>query len=341
MKTATRRRTGRRMSPLPENKKQPRLSIKNVLVPIDFSKPSLSAVELALPIVKRFGADLHFAHVFEPDYPLSSMVAFPLILPELEVGRRVRRRLKELAKRQSVELARNNVHARKGKPFVEICALARDRDIDLIVMATRGNTGLKHLALGSTAERVVRYSHCPVLVLRGVDRGKSSGRNGAVRTELKFNTILVPVDFSACSLKGLSYAKMLARQFQSRLVLVNSVALQYWLTNDEYARYDLPLLTQQAEQIAHEQMRHLLHNLESEGFDVSSTIEIGHAGQQICAQADRNRADIIVTSTHGTTGLKHVLLGSTAEYVVRHANSPVLVVPSRPRPSLPSTTNAR
>ena len=64
-----------------------KLQIRNVLVPIDFSAPSLEAIEAALPLIKHFGADLHLVHVFEPDYPASSMVAIPLVVPELEVGK--------------------------------------------------------------------------------------------------------------------------------------------------------------------------------------------------------------------------------------------------------------
>ena len=316
-------------------------SIKNILVPIDFSEPSLSAVEFAFPVAKQFGADLHLAHVFEPDYPITSMVALPLIVPEVEVGRRVRRHLKDIAKKYSVELKRGNIHAAKGKAFVEICRIARERNIDLIVIATRGNTGLKHLALGSTAERVVRYSHCPVLVARGLEQTKTTARNGQRPAEVKFEKILVPVDFSDCSMKAVHYAKRLASQFGSKLVLVHSVAIQYWITNDEYARYDLPILTQQSQKIAREQMRELVQKLKREGLEVTSSIEIGHAGLEICGQAERERVDAIVTSTHGTTGLKHILLGSTAEYVVRHATCPVLVVPSNERATLPSSAKEK
>ena len=59
------------------------------------------------------------------------------------------------------------------------------------------------------------------------------------KRELSFGKILVPIDFSDCSMKGLAYAKALAKQFGSKLVLLNSVALQYYVTSDEYARYDL------------------------------------------------------------------------------------------------------
>jgi universal stress protein A len=66
------------------------------------------------------------------------------------------------------------------------------------------------------------------------------------------------------------------------------------------------------------------------GLKVETSLQVGHAGQQICERAEVCGADLIVTSAHGTTGLKHVLIGSTAEYVVRHAPCPVLVVPTRP-----------
>lgn len=311
------------------------INFRNVLVPLDFSESSRQAIEYALPLIKEFGSELHLVHVFETDYPFASLTAMPLIVPELEVGRRVRRHLNEWTKSCGIMLRRENIHAIKGRPFEEICNLARKIDTDLIVMSTRGNTGLKHLALGSTAERVVRYSPCPVLVVRGVHGEKGARRNGK-SSVTKIRRIVVPVDFSECSMKGLAYAKALARRFDARLILLHSTALQYYVTSDEYARYDFPMLMQQEEKLARKQMTDLVRNIRSEGVDASCSLQIGHAGEQICARAMDHRADLIVTSTHGRTGLRHVLLGSTAEYVVRHAQSPVLVVPSHERPALKS-----
>ena len=77
-----------------------------------------------------------------------------------------------------------------GRPYEQICRLARRLEIDLIITATRGRTGLKHLALGSTAERVVRHAPCPVLVVH-----PSAG--SARRLSPTFKKILVPIDFSA------------------------------------------------------------------------------------------------------------------------------------------------
>ena len=305
--------------------------LAKVLVPIDFSERSLEAIEFVLPLLKRLKTELHLVHVFAPDYPLASMAAMPLVVTDPEVGRRVRRYLKEIAAKYSLPLGRENVHAVKGRPFERICGLARNLDIDLIVTSTRGHTGIKHLMLGSTAERVVRYSPCPVLVMHP---GSANGTKP--KRQLSFAKILVPVDFSECSFNGLDYAKGLAKRFASKLVLLNSVALQYYITSDEYARYDFPMLMQQAEKDSRRQMRELIEKTDWEGIEVTSSLQIGHPGEQICAGADKEGADVIVTSTHGTTGFKHIVIGSTAEYVVRHSTHPVLVVPSHERPALDS-----
>lgn len=303
------------------------LQIRNVLVPIDFSGPSLDAIKFGLPLLKRFGAYLHFVHVFPSDYPLASMAAMPLIVPELETGKRVRQKLGEVATKYGLELGPRNIHATKGAPFEEICRLAREIGIDLIVISTRGNTGLKHLLLGSTAERVVRYSPCPVLVVRGKSEKKKGDRNGQAE-RVGYGKIVVPIDFSECSMRGLDYAKALAKEFGSTLTLLHSVHLDYYVSSDEYARYDFPELLQQAEKAAKEQMRELVRKTNWGGIKVEAILDLGHAGEEICARAQDRHADLIVTSTHGRTGLKHVLVGSTAEYVVRHAPCPVLVVPA-------------
>lgn len=338
-KTNLAKKSGLRMSQRDRVSKHNRqaLQIHNVLVPVDFSEPSLSAVESALPLIAKFGADMHLVHVFARDYPITSLVAMPFVLPELEISRSIHEQLKNVAKKYSIALRRENIHALTGRPFEEICRLACDISIDLIIIATRGNAGLRHLMLGSTAERVVRYSPCPVLVVRGRDLEKKVSRWRVERRAPQFRKILAPIDFSECSMKGLAYAQAFANQFKSRLVLLNSVHFQYYVASDEYGRYDLPRLMQYAEKIAREQMQDLVEKTDWGGLQVETSVQTGHAGQQICDGARDCAADLIVTSTHGRTGFKHVLLGSTAEYVVRHAHCPVLVVPSHERPALTST----
>jgi nucleotide-binding universal stress UspA family protein len=214
--------------------------IKNILVPTDFSPASMEAVKFARSLGKIFRADLHLLHVLEPPHPIAGMLAMPLFIPDLAVRRRVRRHLRDLAERNSLAVAPENIHLSQGAAFEEICRLAGEEEIDLVVISTRGHTGLKHLALGSTAERVVRYSSRPVLV---VHRNDSAGANGRTAPSIAgLRKILVPIDFSQCSLQGLAYAKSLAKRFESKLVLLHSLALQSYITSDEYGRYDLPLL---------------------------------------------------------------------------------------------------
>jgi len=307
------------------------LRIKKMLVPIDFSERSLEVLAQASALAKQFGAELHLAHVYEPDFPLTTVMAMPIVLPPVQVAQGVRRHLKDTAKKLGIGLRPGHTHAVEGRPFEEICRIAREEEIDLMMVATRGRTGLKHLLLGSTAERIVRYSPCPVLVMHPWQKARKDGPRA-----LRFDRVIVPIDFSGCSLKGLAYAKGLAKRFGSKLILLNSVTFQYYITSDEYARYDLPLLMQQAEKASRAQMRELVARTDWDRIEVKGSLQIGHAGEQICGAAKAEQADVIVTSTHGTTGFKHMLVGSTAEYVVRHATCPVLVVPSHDRPALGS-----
>jgi len=113
--------------------------------------------------------------------------------------------------------------------------------------------------------------------------------------------------------------------------LLHAVNLQYYVSSDEYARYDLPLLLQQNEKTAREQMRNLVQKTDWDGIKISPSVQIGHAGDQVCGRAKNLGTDLIVTSTHGPTGLKRILIGSTAEYIMRHAPCPVLVLPDRER----------
>ena len=312
-----------------------RIRIRNVLVPIDFSSHSLEALQFATPWLRSFGAKLHLVHVSAPDAPLAGLAAMPIVLSQPESNERLRTDLKQAADRSISKLEPANIHVLRGQPYEQICRLARDLKIDLIVIATRGQTGLKHLLLGSTAERVVRYSPCPVLVVR--PRSSTRGNGERAEASLHIKKILVPIDFSQCALQGLKYARRISTELGSKVILMHSICPAYYVSNEEYARYDFPGLVRQCENTAKKKLRQLIRT--GRGLDMTFDVPptFGHAGLQICSRAENLNVDLIVASTHGRTGLKHALLGSTAEYVVRHAPCSVLVVPSHPRPSLHST----
>jgi nucleotide-binding universal stress UspA family protein len=126
----------------------------------------------------------------------------------------------------------------------------------------------------------VRYSSCPVLVTHGP---KSSGALPG------FRKILVPVDFSECSMQGLAYAKVFAKHFKSNITLLNSVHFEYYVASDECSRYDLPRFMQQAYVVARDQMRDLFEKTDWNGLEVGTSLQSGHPGQQICEHARDSR----------------------------------------------------
>lgn len=143
------------------------LRLKKILVPVDFSDFSAKALKYAARFAEQFGATLVLVHVVEPvRYPESV-----LIPPEMEEANRERLKLAraslaEFVKQQVPAGIATEALTRLGHPFSEIGTAAKECDVDLIVIATHGHTGLKHLFLGSTAERVVRLAPCPVLTVR-------------------------------------------------------------------------------------------------------------------------------------------------------------------------------
>src|SRR6516225_6694045 len=78
------------------------LQIRNILVPVDFSAPSLRSLEFALPLVRHFSADLHLIHVFATDHPFTGLVGMPFMLPELEISRSLHEQLKDVAQKHSI-----------------------------------------------------------------------------------------------------------------------------------------------------------------------------------------------------------------------------------------------
>jgi universal stress protein A len=319
--------------PLGDRAKRDLFKIDNVLVPLDFSRPSFKALEYALPLAERFGAKLHLVHAFDYDYPMSTLSAMPLAIPEEEITRRAKRRLQDVTKKYAIPLAPENCHVVKGRAYHAICQLARKLGSDLIITTTRGHTGLRHIFLGSTAERIVQHAPCGVLVVREHEREFVRASEGAAKSKgaIRVKKILVPVDFSDCSMVGLQSAVRLAQVWSAQLVTFNCVPLQTFAMYGEYGGRDLTALTNYAQKAAKEEMSEVVSSLESQEIVVKGVIELGAPAQAICDYARNYEVDLIVTATHGSTGLTHILLGSTAEHVVRYAHCPVLVMPSYAR----------
>ena len=147
-------------------------SLRRVLLPTDFSKGSEIALEYAVDLARRDGAELIVLHVVEDfaDYSLLYSDFFPFQKPVNELyeraEERTRQKIEELVASCGEPVPRHRAIVTTGSPHREIVRAVAQERIDLVVIATHGRSGFAHALLGSTAERVVRHAPCPVLVVR-------------------------------------------------------------------------------------------------------------------------------------------------------------------------------
>jgi nucleotide-binding universal stress UspA family protein len=149
------------------------LEIKKVLVPIDFSDYSKGALRYAINFAKCFKAEMHLIYVVEPviyppDFSMGQ-IAIPSVNAEWD--ERAKDELANLAKSEIPPDVKSKTIIKTGKPFLEIIETASEENIDLIIIATHGHSGVEHILFGSTAEKVVRKAPCPVLTLREPVKG--------------------------------------------------------------------------------------------------------------------------------------------------------------------------
>ena len=146
------------------------LRIASILVPTDFSDESKNAVRYATRFAEQFGASIHLVYVIES---MENARNTGLLSDQIDVAgatKVLQSKLAELANDEIEELVPVYPHVAVGRAFEEIVSLARTSSADLIIIATHGRTGMKHVLMGSVAERVVRHAACPVLVVRSNER---------------------------------------------------------------------------------------------------------------------------------------------------------------------------
>ncbi len=303
--------------------------IKTILVPLDFSRAAMQAVSYAVSLAKKFGATIHLVHVNAPDEACAVQGAGHLMRECAESVAFLQERLSDVQRKHMPSFWPENCHVRTGQAYQEICGLARELEADVIVLATRGHTGLKRMVLGSTAERVVRFAPCPVLVVRQRKRKGPTALDLVTSSwKLAIRKILVPVDFSQCGMAGAIYAALLAKTFNAKLCLFHALQPLALVVVDRISanfsgRDETNLANARVDMEAFTKLDFL------RGVKCEIEIRTGYPVDEICGAASRPDIDLVVTSTHGRTGFNRMLLGSVAEHIVRYAESPVLVVPSQ------------
>jgi nucleotide-binding universal stress UspA family protein len=294
----------------------PVLDYKTILVPIDFSDSSAKALNYAIALALSFGSQIRLLHVLES----------PAVLerdnPAFASGQgqaieTAETRLNALAQEKIDELIPVNSGVQFGRAYQVICETAQRQKCDLIVVGTQGFTGLKHVFLGSTAERVIRHAPCSVLAIRGqTARNENSVSNP--------KSILVPMDFSKPSEHALTRAIALAKRYEAKLHLLYVLPANF--ATGDFIFMNNALLGADQREVAQSRLAILGKRLLAEGIAVTSGLRRGTPSIEINEAAGEIEADLIVISTHGHTGWEHALLGSTTEEVIRHADCPVFIV---------------
>lgn len=224
---------------------------------------------------------------------------------------------------------------RYGRAVEEILDHAESKRADLIAMSTHGRSGIRRFMLGSVAEAVLRAAPVPVLLLRGKASAaawREAGVSPAARqrpVELAapvIHHILCPVDFSETSERAMAYAGALAGRFGADLTVLHVVYDPLDVTCSHIPHPPLEQLREEmireAEHTLHSRVRRALRFLPR----AKTAVVAGPPFRQIIRYAREHHVDLIVMGTQGLSGLDRLIMGSTAERVVRTAPCPVVSI---------------
>lgn len=278
------------------------LPIRRILFPTDYAPCADRAFAHASFLAGRLGAELHVLHVDPVTGPATAR-AFTYEVPD--------------------GVARVDVTVRASSPAQAIVRAAREAD--LVVMGTHGRRGVQRVALGSTAEQVLRGADCPVLAV-GIDAKRT--------TPMSVERILVPVDFSDSSGPALAIAGALAGFYHARVDALHAAYLPdlpdiYGLGLQFSATY--PAIVSRSR----EALRSLLARFVDAPHRGHATIQVSPPVPTILEAAEGDEVGLVVMPTHGRTGLERLAQGSVAAAVLRRAPCAVLALPSYGRLPLP------
>lgn len=291
-------------------------SFHKIMCPIDFSSGSDHALRVAVRLAMRDDAELVLAHAwYAGEYALGGYRFAPPVVDQM-IDDEERGLSAAVRAAQSLGATRVRSLLLLGYPAEEITlALREDPEFDLVVINTRGRTGLSRVLLGSVAEKIVRQAPCPVLVTREQPEAGP------------FRHVLCPIDFSESSRRATELAATIVDPGGAGITLLHAIELPITYSNLTPIRN----LTGDVEKHAKELLDEWAGELRAKtSVPVATLLRTGNPVAQTLAALDDDPAfDVVVTGSHGRTGLQRALLGSVAEKIVRHAPGAVLVARSR------------
>ncbi len=296
-----------------------------LLVPLDGSKLAETALPYAEELAIKIGYEVTLINVRSP--------AEDPYHPALEAY------LKSVAEKTKnniqTSLVKNKGKGRKVKTVVVgsgilvgnsaegILEYADNENMDLIVMATHGRTGISLWALGSVAEKVVRASRHPVLLVRA---------NTDLKNKAVLNNILLPLDGSKQSEVALSYVTSFASMLNAKVTLTHVITQPYYsytatdgIINTDYSAKELKDKKADAKKYLEKAGK----TLKRKGIVTSVQVKVGRAAEEIIGLSENTGIDIIVMSTHGDSGFHSSGHGSVADKVLHGGNTPILLVRKR------------
>ncbi len=276
--------------------------MKKILVPIDFSRTSLIAMEVAFDIAKKDGADIIVLHVVEEATPDSYRISgewqrgnWEDKLYTFKLLEKAKKQLEKLVQETRFNAVKIVGELRLGNPFHGMNTIISEHKVDLIVMGTKGHTKLEEMIIGTNTEKVVRHAHCPVLTVHK----KPSSTN----------------------FKNIVYATAMSKDEEifSRIVKRTQ---QLYNSTVHLVRINTPADFQRDKEVK-EYMEKFAKKLQLKNYTINVYNDTS-TEEGIIYFAESINADLIAMATHGRTGLAHVLAGSVAENVVGHSSKPVL-----------------
>ncbi len=212
-----------------------------------------------------------------------------------------------------------------GDPATVIERIADGHDADLVVIASRGRSGMVRGLLGSVTDRLLQISECPVLVTRpGVEQLRST-HSGQLKS------LIIPLDGSDLSERAIEYGGWLASSLGIPVHLIRCVRYPTLSANSNEMGFEPGLLAGVAELEVEAEKYLQAHAaaLSATGVEVACNVAAGHPRNQIVELANTLPDPLIVMTSHGSTGLTRWALGSVADGLLRTSTTPVLLLPQR------------